>query len=382
MIQWLQRKKFILVFLLVYVSILSMIYYSMAMNDVMTDIHAPQLEASRGVELELALAHIAFEENLLDQQVDKSLVRQHLEHAHWYTHSLLVGGSNHQGSYQPLDKQMLRDEATYVLKGLSEMVNYLGKEDVKHTEVGFHQRYKEIMAHMQSIELVLLDTIQRERIEQKEINRAVLIATAFLLIIVYVFYRRSKGRERDYIQRLKSLASTDALTGIDNRRSFDETLSNEWNHALRGSYSISLAICDIDFFKKYNDTLGHQAGDMCLKRVSNILQQQLRRPVDKVARYGGEEFAFILPFTDRNGAGKVMQKLHKGLQQENIIHPSSECADYVTMSIGVCSLIPRPDISISNVIDAADEALYQAKTSGRNRTCHSRKYCDDVELSD
>lgn len=166
--------------------------------------------------------------------------------------------------------------------------------------------------------------------------------------------------------QLSLLAAQDGLTGVANRRHFDEFLVREWQRASRESHSLALIMADIDFFKAYNDNLGHQAGDDCLRRVAQTLQSQVRRPADLVARYGGEEFAVILTNTDQQGAFYVAQTIVEAMAALNIAHPTSS-HHLVTLSMGVDALIPQSGDDAKDLIAAADEALYKAKASGRNK---------------
>lgn len=172
-------------------------------------------------------------------------------------------------------------------------------------------------------------------------------------------------------QQLQNLAMVDKLTQIANRRCFDEILNQEWHRLVREKRPLSLLLCDIDYFKQYNDTYGHPQGDICLQQVAQALQQGVQRSIDLVARYGGEEFVVILPHTDQEGALEVAQKIQDVLEQFNLPHRSSNVADRVTTSIGICSLIPTVERFPLDLINAADHALYQAKTLGRNRTVGS-----------
>jgi diguanylate cyclase (GGDEF)-like protein/PAS domain S-box-containing protein len=165
---------------------------------------------------------------------------------------------------------------------------------------------------------------------------------------------------------LEQLAARDGLTGIANRRSFDERLNNEWKSERRDSRTLSLLMIDVDHFKSYNDTYGHQAGDNCLQRIARVLEQVVYRPGDLVARYGGEEFAMILTATDAEGATIVAKRIIDHIAGLAIPHSGSE-AGHVTLSIGIATLLPKPDLPPEALISAADGALYRAKHAGRNR---------------
>ncbi len=172
-------------------------------------------------------------------------------------------------------------------------------------------------------------------------------------------------------QQLQNLAMVDQLTQIANRRCFDDILNQEWNRLIREKRPLSLLLCDIDYFKQYNDTYGHSQGDTCLQQVAQALQKGVQRSIDLVARYGGEEFVVILPLMDQEGALQVADKIRDVLQQFNLPHRGSTVAERVTISIGVCTLIPTLDRVPLDLINAADQALYQAKTQGRNRAVSS-----------
>ncbi len=166
--------------------------------------------------------------------------------------------------------------------------------------------------------------------------------------------------------RLAALANTDALTGLANRRGFDEALAREWRAAQRAHASIALLLIDIDHFKAFNDTLGHPRGDECLRFVAAALAAELRRPEDVVARHGGEEFVAVLPQTDLHGAALVAERVRAAIAALAIPHPA--CAlGYVTVSVGAVALVPAGDAAMGDLVALADAALYGAKASGRNR---------------
>ncbi|THB72370.1 MAG: diguanylate cyclase [Desulfobulbaceae bacterium] len=171
---------------------------------------------------------------------------------------------------------------------------------------------------------------------------------------------------RDFFE---NLSNCDGLTGIPNRRHFDEVIKEEWTNAIHSSKQLALIMFDIDYFKNYNDHLGHISGDDCLKQVAKELKKVLRRSSDFLARYGGEEFCIVLPETDLEGASRITKKITQMLNDLNIPHPSSEVSSIVTCSMGAAVIRPTHDRSLVAFIEAADKCLYQAKNSGRNRTC-------------
>jgi len=166
---------------------------------------------------------------------------------------------------------------------------------------------------------------------------------------------------------LEKMVNTDSLTQVANRRYFDRTLRKEWNKAMKTQQSLSLLLIDIDCFKQYNDTYGHQQGDECLIRVAQTFKSVIRHDSDCVARYGGEEFALILPHTTLLEAKIVAVKIIKAVRQLQIEHRTSIASDIVTLSIGISVSIPQIEDSLEYFIQRADKALYQAKEQGRDR---------------
>jgi diguanylate cyclase (GGDEF)-like protein len=169
-----------------------------------------------------------------------------------------------------------------------------------------------------------------------------------------------------YRDCLENLSTTDGLTGIPNRRMFDQVLKREWRRSLRDPQPLSLIMVDIDYFKQYNDLFGHMKGDDCLRRIAQSVRECLRRPSDVAARYGGEEFACILPDTDLAGALVVARHIQTEIEALNIPHTHSKTGR-VTLSMGVSSMVPAQEQKESDLVNNADANLYAAKNGGRNR---------------
>lgn len=167
-------------------------------------------------------------------------------------------------------------------------------------------------------------------------------------------------------KELQRLATVDGLTGLSNRRRFDEYIDIEWKRGVRDSIPLSLVIFDVDFFKLYNDTYGHQAGDDCLRAIAGLIGSNAKRASDFGARYGGEEFALVLPATDISGAMHIAETIRKEIYGLAIPHIKSSLDERVTVSAGVASIVPCKDMSTDMLIKLADEALYNAKAKGRN----------------
>jgi diguanylate cyclase (GGDEF)-like protein len=168
-------------------------------------------------------------------------------------------------------------------------------------------------------------------------------------------------------QNLQLLANLDSLTKLANRRGFDQYIQQEWERMKRIRAPLSLIMCDVDYFKNYNDKYLHPTGDKCLIKVAMAMRNTVRRSGDLVARYGGEEFAVILPNTDALGAVYVAENIRSAVKDLHIAHEASAVSPYVSMSLGVSTIIPTQETEPQNLIDAADRALYQAKAQGRDR---------------
>lgn len=172
---------------------------------------------------------------------------------------------------------------------------------------------------------------------------------------------------------LEKLAHNDGLTGVFNRRGFDDKLRAEWSRNSRDNLPLSLIMLDVDYFKRYNDTYGHQAGDEALRRIGTALERAVQRPADLVARYGGEEFAVILPSVEESGALVVAEAIRREVRALNMPHSANEAADRVSVSLGVATVVPRHGEAPASLVELADRALYQAKHAGRNQAMPASK---------
>ena len=180
-------------------------------------------------------------------------------------------------------------------------------------------------------------------------------------------------------QKLNELVERDPLTGLVNRRGMDRLLYTEIRQAKRDRKLLTLMLCDIDHFKRYNDSAGHVEGDICLQRISNMLGQICKRPSDVAARYGGEEFALILPDTPKSGAMTFARALTQMLSSLKLPHPDSPTGPWVTLSGGITTCVPDDSTSPETLIMRADEALYAAKAQGRNRFFSFEFQLDTIE---
>ncbi len=183
----------------------------------------------------------------------------------------------------------------------------------------------------------------------------------------YRALRASQMKLEELNMQLLKLANLDGLTELANRRHFDERFADEWLRAMRNRRPLTLVMFDVDWFKQYNDKFGHLEGDECLKRIADATQKIVCRPSDTVARYGGEEFIILLPETDSTGARQVAEKIRAEIESLHMPNPDSTVCPYVTISLGVTTVIPTASANPDTYIKLVDDALYRAKNAGRNR---------------
>jgi diguanylate cyclase (GGDEF)-like protein len=195
---------------------------------------------------------------------------------------------------------------------------------------------------------------------------ALVAANLFGASVVYMHEKTSRMRFLEACL-LREMVARDGLTGIQNRRMFDQHIARVWQQAVREEERVAVLLVDIDCFKDYNDRYGHQAGDECLRAVAVSLSQCARRPLDFVARYGGEEFAIVLYEASREYVAEVLTRIQRSIAELNIPHEASLVASRLTVSIGAAFVLPAANRTLEGLIQLADEALYKAKEEGRNR---------------
>ena len=218
------------------------------------------------------------------------------------------------------------------------------------------------------IPVIFVTSLDSEDDEQKglELGAIDYIIKPFHPSIVQMRIRNHLELVR-YRNKLKLLSTTDGLTGIANRRRFDDQVHIEWDRALREREPVSFIFLDIDNFKKYNDYFGHIQGDECLRTIAQTIQQIHKRDTDIIARYGGEEFAIVLPNTDLIGAGACAKRLAEHIETLSLPHPDNDDYTIITVSMGISSVIPSADITPEQILCFVDGCMYQAKEAGRNR---------------
>jgi diguanylate cyclase (GGDEF)-like protein len=197
-----------------------------------------------------------------------------------------------------------------------------------------------------------------------------IFATSLMTVVSSIRVERLSRKNFLENRFLHEIAERDGLTGLYNRRKFDELLRLAWNQARRNGERIQLLFVDIDCFKRYNDVQGHQAGDECIRQVAQIIETAARRPLDFCARYGGEEFVLVLFGVDQGEQAVVAESIRTAVQREGIPHPASSVADCITVSVGSATVKPTGSRTLSGLIQHADESLYAAKQAGRNLVVH------------
>ncbi len=353
--------------------------YSFRISEAISAEYTPLVNASMALEIEVSHAHLSFEEALYgDDGSTMEEVAARLEEANRHVSAMLVGGRGPlDDAIIPLTDPFLRSRIAEIRTELSILRRMMKERIAQSTQPGDHlpldarfdQLIESVMIETDGVKSQMQQRLNRERSWQKLTQMLTLSLTILLLTAMIIAFRRFENREREIRQELETLATRDSLTGVLNRRSFDLLIEDEWQHATRARTPLSLILCDVDQFKRYNDSLGHQEGDSCLKGVAEILQSGLLRPIDRLARYGGEEFAIVLPFCDREGASQVMDRIHHLLEEEAFPHPASEVADRVTVSAGIATLPPNGRcVSVAEMVRVADRELYRAKQDGRNQT--------------
>lgn len=220
----------------------------------------------------------------------------------------------------------------------------------------------------QEIPVIFISSLADDEDEDKGLNCGAIDYISKPVNAAIVKSRVSNHLELKHTRdQLKQQATVDTLTKISNRRRFDEYLLQSWRAMQRQADFLSVIMIDIDYFKPFNDCYGHAGGDTCLTKVATEMQKIIARPRDLLARYGGEEFVCILPATEQQGAEHIAETLRQAIESLAINHKKSCVSNVVTISLGVATIIPTPDQLLSNFMNTADHALYQAKEAGRNK---------------
>lgn len=257
-----------------------------------------------------------------------------------------------------------------VINGLS-YYRYMAPLQVEQNCISCHQQqgYKEGELRggiSVSIPSASIDAFVNERLEHLTITHAIVALVGLIVLLLSHLAQARLSQRLDKAQSRLQLAYLDSLTLLPNRRYYDAFVKREWKRALRHQYPISMIMIDIDFFKLYNDNLGHIEGDHCLRQVARTLKRFFRRPGDLIARYGGEEFC-VVAACDAEQIMVLAEILRKSVESMRLPHPASKVSAFVTISLGVASIVPGDDQAFEHLLHCADQALYDAKASGRNR---------------
>lgn len=198
-------------------------------------------------------------------------------------------------------------------------------------------------------------------------NRGMSLLTIVITAILALKLHKARQKVKEHQRELEILSVTDITTGVFNRRRLNEILETEYRRMVREGTALSILMIDVDYFKRYNDNLGHQMGDQCIRQVARAIQSALQRPGDLLGRYGGDEFTAILPNTDKEGALVIARTMIEAVEKMRIAHPESQAAGHVTISVGGAThRASMGESSVRKMINAADTALYRSKQAGRN----------------
>ncbi|MFT9498190.1 tetratricopeptide repeat-containing diguanylate cyclase [Anaerosolibacter sp.] len=256
----------------------------------------------------------------------------------------------HYKIYRDMEKKVITDNLEEKLKILT--IEYQVDKIQKESEINLlknielKQKNEDIESKAEQLEAINKE-LQKEILKRKELQEQL----------------------EQVNKELERMSFVDELTGIPNRRSFNNTLEKEWNRCLREGVPLSLIFVDVDYFKNFNDYFGHPMGDDCLRDVAKTLTNTLKRSSDFIGRHGGEEFAIILPNTDYAGSIVIAEQMREAIENLEINHPQSHAGRNITISMGVANVVPSKESSIYELIEAADRELYHAKNQGRNRVC-------------
>lgn len=219
--------------------------------------------------------------------------------------------------------------------------------------------------------LVFFSVCLWEGAPRAELTKDMIILLVSGAICAALYWEVERSYRRSFLESriIGELSARDGLTSLMNRRTFDERLLALWKQALREERTLAVLMIDVDHFKHYNDTFGHMAGDVALRSVAQVFQQFARRPLDLAARYGGEEFAIILYDPAPDGVAEIMERAVLAVRNMKMPHPtpSNPGAAVLSVSVGACVLVPNPALTVQALVQTADEALYDAKRSGRDR---------------
>jgi diguanylate cyclase (GGDEF)-like protein len=364
---------FLIVTLFVALSIITLLFdigYSMSSK------YAPLVDASMEIKLEATTAHLWLEEILSgDTKEDINEVRQNIKNAIWYANAMINGGQNDEGTYLPLENKNLENKIKYVLLKLQEFENMTNQRYANKSfniagdkyDILYDKVFREFIAEADIVEIELQKIILKEQEIYKLVYYVLFITTTLMIFIYYIllyFYQKEKIKITDI---LKEEVIHDSLTGLYNRRYYDEIIKKELIRSKRDKVFFTFVILDIDYFKRYNDTYGHQEGDNVLKAVAEVLKKNLNRCGDYCFRLGGEEFGFLFTGKSADESYRFSNMICKEIENLCIPHSKNEASKYLTASFGILNTnIESSSVQEDAIYLAADKALYKAKEDGRN----------------
>lgn len=342
-------------------------------------VYAPLIAAAMEIKLEVSQSRLEYQDTYFANNPDFIIrikkLDDHIHNAKWYVDAMLSGGKNKKIEFISVDNSRLRTQISSVKKMLVELDDRLHEAMFEQDDIVYNDQFN--MQLINTHHAIMFVIGQVESVLKKgmlETNNSIIRMNGVVIILlsgsfIFLLYIRLHKEGSESISALHQLTMRDSLTGIYNRRYLDENIELIWKQLARSNGALSLIMCDIDYFKKYNDTFGHIQGDACLIEVAKIIESALVRETDFVARYGGEEFCIVLPMTDYEGAVTVMQNIHDLLLNKKIPHTASEVSGHVTLSAGIATIHADNYIyDVSELLHFSDQALYSAKQSGRNQT--------------
>ena len=374
-------KPFFLIALIT-VAALVIIFISFSQGYRMTAKHSGLIDAAMEIKLEATFAHLWLEELLSGDEYESiEKVKGHLTTSAWYAHAMLDGGTNSEGTFIALEDEAIREVTTDVLAGLDILMaltnerynSFVSSRPGSEIDIKYDETFKRFIELADIAETLLKDLVAKELTEFRKLHYLMAFLVVLIAFIIGYISWKHERQYVDYLQvlhdtqsKLEELSNTDPLTGLFNRRVFDESLDSEFSRAMRNATPLALIMVDVDYFKNYNDTYGHQKGDKCLKNVGKAIEHLCKRSLDVVTRYGGEEFAVILPNSENTLP--LAKSMREAIEVLGMPHSSSDSASVVTISIGVAELVPTAGMKPRHLLGMADRALYKAKSNGRNQT--------------
>lgn len=336
----------------------------------MTSKYTPLVDAAMEIKLEATTAHLMYEE-VMSGDKDESIedVNLHIDNAIWYANAMIYGGSNSEGVFIAIENKKLISDVNSVLQKLKEFKKITNRHYLEYKESGVSSEIeikydalcKEFITGADNVETDLQQIIISDLRSYKYVYFLTIIALViFITIISFILYQ--------YEKRIRSISIKDPLTKLYNRLYIENIFENELQRAKRHKKTFTVIFIDIDYFKQVNDTFGHDIGDTVLIEISNILKSNIRS-LDTLARWGGEEFIILCPETDIESAKILAEKLRKSVESYNIRVDGRTTCTIVgnkTCSFGLSEYTEKDDYT-KYIIKRADDALYEAKSSGRNR---------------